>query len=57
MSSAKLAAGAPAPRLLALDTATERLTLALVDGPRHWLADETGGALASQRLLPLVFEL
>ena len=46
-----------APRLLALDTATERLTLALVDGPRHWLADEAGGALASQRLLPLVFEL
>jgi len=46
-----------APRLLALDTATERLTLALVDGPRQWLADEPGGALASQRLLPLVFEL
>jgi tRNA threonylcarbamoyladenosine biosynthesis protein TsaB len=47
----------PAPRLLALDTSTERMTLALVDGPRQWLADEVGGAMASQRLLPLVFEL
>jgi tRNA threonylcarbamoyladenosine biosynthesis protein TsaB len=45
------------PRLLALDTATERINVALVDGERQWLADEAGGALASQRLLPLVFDL
>lgn len=43
------------PRLLALDTATERLAVAVVDGDRHWAADEAGGPLASQRLLPLVF--
>jgi len=48
---------ARAPRLLALDTATERIAVAVIDGPQQWLADEAGGALASQRLLPLVFEL
>ena len=47
----------PGPRLLALDTATERIAVALVDGERQWLADEAGGVLASQRLLPVVFEL
>ena len=57
MSSADPSPSQLTPRLLALDTATVRLTLALVDGPRQWLADEAGGALASQRLLPLVFEL
>ena len=57
MSADALPAALHEPRLLALDTATERLTLALVDGPRQWLADEPGAALASQRLLPLVFEL
>lgn len=46
-----------APRLLALDTATERMAVALLDGERVWGAEEAGGALASQRLLPLVFEL
>ena len=45
------------PRLLALDTATELIAVALVDGERQWTAEEPGGALASQRLLPLVFEL
>jgi tRNA threonylcarbamoyladenosine biosynthesis protein TsaB len=45
------------PRVLALDTATERMAVAVVDGERQWLADEAGGALASQRLLPLVFGL
>jgi tRNA threonylcarbamoyladenosine biosynthesis protein TsaB len=45
------------PRLLALDTATERIAVALVDGDRLWVADEAGGPLASQRLLPLVFTL
>ena len=45
------------PRLLALDTATDLIAVALVDGERQWVAEEPGGALASQRLLPLVFEL
>jgi tRNA threonylcarbamoyladenosine biosynthesis protein TsaB len=44
-------------RLLALDTATERIAVAVVDGERQWLAEEAGGPLASQRLLPLVFAL
>ncbi|MDP1692607.1 MAG: tRNA (adenosine(37)-N6)-threonylcarbamoyltransferase complex dimerization subunit type 1 TsaB [Burkholderiaceae bacterium] len=56
-----LSASAPShrrnPRLLALDTATERIAVALVDGDRQWLADEAGGALASQHLLPRVFAL
>jgi tRNA threonylcarbamoyladenosine biosynthesis protein TsaB len=45
------------PRLLALDTATEQLALAVVAGERRWCAQEAGGARASQRLLPLAFEL
>jgi tRNA threonylcarbamoyladenosine biosynthesis protein TsaB len=45
------------PRLLALDTATERLSVAVVAGAQQWTADEAGGALASQRLLPLVFSV
>lgn len=45
------------PRLLALDTATERMAVAVLDGERVWGAEEAGAALASQRLLPLVFEL
>jgi tRNA threonylcarbamoyladenosine biosynthesis protein TsaB len=45
------------PRLLALDTATEQMALAVVDGQRVWCAQEAGGAMASQRLLPLAFEL
>ncbi len=57
MSSAALLADPHSPRLLAMDTATERLVVALVDGDRQWLAEEAGGALASQRLLPLVFDL
>ena len=44
-------------RLLALDTATELLAVAVVDGDRQWLAEEAGGSLASQRVLPLVFAL
>ena len=47
----------PNPRLLALDTATERMFVAVVAGERQWLADEAGGAHASQRLLPLAFDL
>lgn len=46
-----------APCLLALDSATERLAVALVAGERQWGADEEGGARASQRALPLAFEL
>jgi tRNA threonylcarbamoyladenosine biosynthesis protein TsaB len=46
-----------APRLLAIDSATERLTVALVGGERQWTAQEEGGARASLRLLPLAFEL
>lgn len=45
------------PRLLALDTATECLAVAVVAGDRHWAAAEAGGPRASQRLLPLAFEL
>ena len=45
------------PRLLALDTATERMAVAVVDGARHWGAEEAGGAQTSQRLLPVVFGL
>lgn len=47
---------ARAPRLLALDTATERMAVAVVDGERVWGGEEAGAARASQRLLPRVFE-
>lgn len=46
-----------APRLLALDCATERMAVAVIDGDRSWCADEDGGAAASSRLLPCIFEL
>ena len=49
--------GAHSARLLALDTATETMSVALVDGAQQWVADEPGGMLASQRLLPLAFTL
>ncbi len=45
------------PRVLALDTATERMAVAVVDGERVWSAEEEGGARASLRLLPLAFAL
>jgi tRNA threonylcarbamoyladenosine biosynthesis protein TsaB len=45
------------PRLLALDTATDRMAVAVVDGERAWSAEEEGGARASLRLLPLAFDL
>lgn len=49
---------APAPvRLLAFDTATETLALALVDGPRTFTRLEPGGPRASARLLPAAAEL
>jgi tRNA threonylcarbamoyladenosine biosynthesis protein TsaB len=46
-----------APCLLALDSASERLAVAVVAGERQWCAEEEGGARASQRALPLAFEL
>ncbi len=46
-----------APRLLAIDTATEQMAVAVVVGEQVVSAMEAGGARASQRLLPLVFEL
>ncbi len=45
------------PCLLALDTATDQIAVAVVSGERDFCAQEAGGARASQRLLPLVFEL
>jgi tRNA threonylcarbamoyladenosine biosynthesis protein TsaB len=45
------------PRLLAIDTATDQIAAAVVAGERVFCAQEEGGARASQRLLPLVFEL
>jgi tRNA threonylcarbamoyladenosine biosynthesis protein TsaB len=46
-----------APRLLALDTATERMAVAVAAGAHDHVAQEEGGARTSQRLLPLAFEL
>jgi tRNA threonylcarbamoyladenosine biosynthesis protein TsaB len=46
-----------APCLLALDSATERLAVAVVAGEQQWCAEEEGGARASQRMLPLAFAL
>jgi tRNA threonylcarbamoyladenosine biosynthesis protein TsaB len=48
---------ATVPLLLALDTATESLCLALVAGTQHHTHQEAGGAAASARLLPAVHEL
>ena len=44
----------PLARLVAFDTATERLATAVAAGARVALADEAGGAVASARLLPLL---
>jgi tRNA threonylcarbamoyladenosine biosynthesis protein TsaB len=52
-----MAAPIDMPRLLAIDCATERLAVAVCAGGRDWCAEEDGGARASQRLLPLAFEL
>lgn len=37
--------------LLALDTSTERLSLALQHGGQRWLSESEGGAMASQHLI------
>jgi tRNA threonylcarbamoyladenosine biosynthesis protein TsaB len=47
----------PGPCLLALDTATQTLAVAVLRGERVWAAQEDGGARASSRLIPLVLEL
>jgi tRNA threonylcarbamoyladenosine biosynthesis protein TsaB len=52
-----MSAAQPVPCLLAVDTATDRMAVAVVAGERAWCAEEEGGARTSQRLLPLVFEL
>ena len=44
------------PRLLAIDCATDRMTVAVIAGERSYCADDEGGARTSQRLLPLVTE-
>lgn len=46
-----------APRLLALDTATNQLAVAVVHGTQIVSAVEEGGARASARLLPLALAL
>ena len=43
------------PRLLALDTSTETMFVAVVDGDQQWAGQAPGGMLSSQQLLPLVF--
>lgn len=44
-------------KTLALETSTDRLSVALADGERLWLREGAGGAQASATLLPLVREL
>ena len=46
-----------APRLAAIDTATDTLAVAVVVGPRQWCAQELGGARSSQRVLPVLTAL
>jgi tRNA threonylcarbamoyladenosine biosynthesis protein TsaB len=45
------------PRLLALDTSTEVLAVGLTDGQQLWRHVETGGALASSRMIGSVLAL
>jgi tRNA threonylcarbamoyladenosine biosynthesis protein TsaB len=44
-------------RLLALDTATEAMAVGLADGPAHSAINAEGGAMASERLIPVALEL
>lgn len=41
-------------KLLAFDTSTERMSVAVQHGDRHWLRDEAGGPKASAALIPAV---
>jgi tRNA threonylcarbamoyladenosine biosynthesis protein TsaB len=43
-------------RLLALDSSTEELAVAVASGDRRWARVEQGGAQASARMLPLALE-
>jgi tRNA threonylcarbamoyladenosine biosynthesis protein TsaB len=43
--------------LLALDTSTERISIALAVGSREWLHEAAGGAAASTLVLPAIAEL
>src|SRR5437868_14345813 len=43
--------------LLAFDTATERMSIALMHGAQVWARDEVGGAQASATLIPAVMAL
>jgi tRNA threonylcarbamoyladenosine biosynthesis protein TsaB len=47
----------PSPRLLALDTSTQCLAVAVLHGEQTLATVEEGGARASARLLPLALEL
>lgn len=44
-------------KLLALDTSTQRMTVALQDGARQWQREDEGGPKASARLIATVLEL
>lgn len=43
-------------RLLALDSSTETLAVAVADGEREWMRSMPGGALASSRIIGLALE-
>jgi len=51
------AEGAPVTALLAFDTASERMTIALSDGRRRWSRQAAGGAKASAALVPALLDL
>lgn len=57
MLSSAPPSSANGPRLLALDTSTQELAVAVVHGARVMSAVEPGGARASARLLPLALSL
>lgn len=45
------------PKLLALDTSTETLSVAVTDGRQVWRHDGPGGAQASATLIPVILSL
>ncbi len=44
-------------RLLAFDTSTDRMSVAVADGARLWLREGVGGAQASTTLIPVILQL
>jgi tRNA threonylcarbamoyladenosine biosynthesis protein TsaB len=52
-----LEAGTVAGRLLAFDTSTERMSIAVCDGARLWQHEGPGGAQSSTTLIPAVMQL